>query len=110
MGYRHTRSSSGGCNVAVACVPVSAPKCGNVEDQPTSRAGVIDTRCRARVSPGSAPATWNGPLTGFRNGYRQTWLGRSAMPRTPPPKQSSVITRITWPGLTSITGLTPPKV
>ena len=55
-----------GFTVAVVCVPVSAPKCGNVVDTAQSRAGTIETKCTASVSPGSAPSMWNGPVTGLR--------------------------------------------
>jgi hypothetical protein len=36
-----------------------------------SRAGSIATKCTARVSPGSAPSTWNGPVTGLRYQHDQ---------------------------------------
>ena len=41
IGYRQTRSSSGGCSIAVVWVAVRAPKCGNVDDQPSATAGTI---------------------------------------------------------------------
>lgn len=53
----HTTSGSGGWSVAVAWVEVSAPNRGTVVDAAQSRAGRIDTKCTARVSPGSAPST-----------------------------------------------------
>ncbi len=52
-----TRSSSGGCRVAVVWVEVSAPNSGTVDDAPQSRAGSIETKCTAMVSPTSAPST-----------------------------------------------------
>src|SRR5690349_2437689 len=108
--YSQTRSSSGGWRVAVCEVEVSAPKCGNVLDTAQSRAGSMAAKCSASVSPGSAPSTWNGPLTGFRYGNCTTVVGRSPGPRTLPPKQSSVDTRRTSPGLTRATAGRPPKV
>lgn len=64
--YTQTRSSSGACSIAVLWVAVSAPKCGKVLEIPQSRAGAISTKCTARVSPGSAPTTAIGPVTGLR--------------------------------------------
>ena len=64
--YSQTRSSSGGCSIAVVWVAVSAPKWGNVDDTAQSRAGSMETKWTASVSPGSAPSTWNGPVTGLR--------------------------------------------
>src|SRR5690349_6386628 len=104
MSYTQTRSSSGACSVAVCDVDVSAPKCGKVLDTAQSRAGVMDTKCSARVSPGSAPSTKKGPVTGLRYGKRQTCEGRSPNPRTTPPKQSSVRILSTSPGRTLATG------
>jgi hypothetical protein len=52
----HTTSGSGSCSSAVRCVPVSAPNNGTVVDAATERAGSIDTKCTATVSPGSAPS------------------------------------------------------
>lgn len=52
-----TVSGSGGCNVAVVVVDVSAPNSGTVVDAAQSRAGSTDTKCTATVSPGSAPST-----------------------------------------------------
>ena len=52
-----TTSGSGSCSVAVRCVDVSAPNSGTVVDAAQSRLGSIDTKCTARVSPGSAPST-----------------------------------------------------
>ena len=49
-------SSSGSFSSAVRCVPVSAPNSGTVVDAAQSRAGPIDTKCTATVSPGSAPS------------------------------------------------------
>ena len=64
MSYIQTRSSSGGCSVAVVCVPVSAPKCGNVEDTAQSRAGVMDDEVQGqRVAR-------LGALDGERAGHR----------------------------------------
>ena len=71
------RSSSGGCSIAVVCVPVSAPKCGNVAETAQSRAGAIVDEVHARgCRPGSAPSTWNGPVTGLRYGNSHTWRGQ----------------------------------
>ncbi|GIJ80371.1 hypothetical protein Xph01_48030 [Micromonospora phaseoli] len=110
MSYTHTRSCSGGCRVAVWEVEVSAPKCGNVEETPQSWAGVMAARWTARVSPGSASSTKNGPDTGFRYGIWHTCEGRSAGLRTRPPKQSSVCTCRMSPERTWATGIRPPKV
>src|SRR5207248_3675024 len=101
---------SGGCNVAVACVEVSAPKRGTVVDAAQSRAGSIDTKCTASVSPGSAPSTWNGPVCGFTNGNSTTRDTRSPVPRTRPAKQSSVNSSSTVPGTTRAAGGAPPNV
>ena len=49
-------SGSGSCSRAVAWVAVSAPKNGTVVDAAQSRAGSIETKCTASVSPGSAPS------------------------------------------------------
>src|SRR5439155_77274 len=78
------------CRVAVRWVEVSAPNRGTVVDAAQSRAGSIDTKCTASVSPGSAPSTWNGPVCGFTNGNSITRDTRSPVPRTRPAKQSSV--------------------
>jgi hypothetical protein len=51
-----TSSGSGSCSSAVAWVPVSAPKNGTVVEAPQSRAGSIEMKCTASVSPGSAPS------------------------------------------------------
>ena len=61
------------------------------------------------MSPGSAPSTAMGPVTGLRNGKVHTWLGRSPTVRTAPPKQSSVKSSTTVPGRTVTTGSRPPK-
>src|SRR4051812_40253280 len=110
MSYSQTRSSNGGCNVAVYDVEVSAPKCGNVLDTPVVRAGTMDRKWTARVSPGSASSMKNGPVTGFRYGNVQTWLGRSSTVVTAPPKQSSVNSVSTSPERRLATGSTPPNV
>jgi outer membrane protein W len=54
--HSHTVSGSGSFSVAVRWVPVSAPNSGTVVDAAQSRAGSIDTKCTATVSPGSAPS------------------------------------------------------
>ena len=51
-----TTSGSGSLSSAVRCVPVSAPNSGTVVDAAHGRAGSMDTKCTATVSPGSAPA------------------------------------------------------
>ena len=61
------------------------------------------------VSPGSAPRTAIGPVTGFRNGKVHTWLGRSSTLRTLPAKQSSVARSMIEPGSTVSSGSRPPK-
>ncbi len=105
-----TVSGSGGCNVAVVCVEVSAPKRGTVVEAAQSRAGSIDTKCTATVSPGSAPSTWNGPVCGLRNGNSHTSDTRSFSDRTRPAKQSSVNRSRTVPGAMRATGGAPPNV
>ncbi len=105
-----TRSGSGGCSVAVVWVEVSAPKSGTVVDAAQSRAGSIDTKCTATVSPGSAPSMWKGPVCGLRNGNSQTSETRSFSERTRPAKQSSVYRSRTVPGAIRATGGAPPKV
>ena len=109
ISYIHTRSSRAGWSIAVACVVVSAPKCGNVLDAAQSRAGTISTKWTARVSPGSAPSTAMGPVTGLRKGKVHTWLGRSSTPRTLPAKQSSVDSSTMVPGATVSSGSRPPN-
>jgi hypothetical protein len=52
----HTSSGSGSCSSAVAWVADSAPNSGTVVDAPQSRAGSIEMKCTASVSPGSAPS------------------------------------------------------
>ncbi len=54
--HSQTSSGSGSCSSAVAWVPVSAPKNGTVVEAPQSRAGSIEMKCTAMVSPGSAPS------------------------------------------------------
>ncbi len=41
----------------MVCVDVSAPNSGTVVEAAQSRAGSIETKCTATVSPGSAPST-----------------------------------------------------
>jgi hypothetical protein len=53
----HTTSGSGSFSRAVRCVPVSAPNSGTVVEAAHDRAGSIDTKCTATVSPGAAPST-----------------------------------------------------
>ena len=45
-----------GIDDKIVCVPVSDPNRGIVVDAPQSLAGVIETKCTATVSPGSAPS------------------------------------------------------
>ena len=52
----HTSSGSGSFSSAVRCVPVSAPNNGTVVDAAQSRAGSIEMKWTATVSPGSAPS------------------------------------------------------
>ena len=54
--HSQTSSGSGSCSSAVACVALSAPNSGTVVDAPQSRAGSIEMKCTATVSPGSAPS------------------------------------------------------
>src|SRR6266540_621454 len=96
--------------MAVVWVALSAPNSGTVVEAAQSRDGSIDTKCTARVSPGSAPSTWNGPVWGFTKRKSITRETTSSGPRTLPPKASSVQTSSTVPGRTLATGLTPPKV
>ena len=70
--YIHTTSASGSWRPTVVWVEVSAPKSGMVVDAAQSRDGSIDTKCTARVSPGSAPSMWKGPVSGFTNGNSMT--------------------------------------
>ena len=106
----HTSSGSGGCRVAVRWVEVSAPNSGTVVEAAQSRLGSIEMKWTARVSPGSAPSTKNGPVCGLRNGKSQTTETRSSRLRTLPAKQSSVHSSSTAPGRTVRTGGAPPKV
>jgi hypothetical protein len=94
----------------VARVEVSAPNRGTVVETPQSRAGSIETKWSAIVSPGSAPSTWNGPVCGFRNGNRIFWETRSSASWINPVKQSSVQSSRIEPGCTFITGSAPPNV
>ena len=82
---------------------------GKVLDAAQSRAGTISTKCTARVSPGSAPSTAMGPVTGFRKGNVHTWLGRSSTLRTLPANQSSVDSSTMVPGATVSSGFRPPN-
>jgi len=81
--------------MAVVWVALSAPNSGTVVEAAQSRDGSIDTKCTARVSPGSAPSTWNGPVWGFTKGKSITRETTSSGPRTLPPKASSVQTSST---------------
>jgi len=54
--HSQTTSGSGSFSRAVRCVPVSAPNSGTVVEAAQDRAGSIDTKCTATVSPGSAPS------------------------------------------------------
>ena len=89
-------------------VEVSAPNNGNVVETAQSLDGSIETKCSASVSPGSAPSTKNGPVCGLKAVI--FFEGRSSTVSTRPAKQSSVQTSSTSPGLTFITGSTPPNV
>ena len=80
-------------------MPVSAPKNGIVEDAAQSRAGVRSTMCRARVSPGSAPSTKNGPVCGFTSVMSSTCDGLSVVRCSRPEKASSVHSFSTVPGV-----------
>jgi hypothetical protein len=108
--YSHTSSSSGSWRPAVTWVVVSAPNSGIVLDAAQSRDGSIETKWTARVSPGSAPSTWNGPVRGFTNGKSITLETRSSVVRTLPANASSVHSSSTVPGVTRRTGATPPNV
>ena len=105
-----TTSGSGGCRVAVRWVEVSAPNSGTVVEAAQSRLGSMEMKWTARVSPGSAPSTQNGPVCGLRKGKSQTTETRSSVLRTLPAKQSSVHSSSTEPGWTRRTGAAPPKV
>ncbi len=85
----HMISSSGGLSSAVRWVPVSAPNSGTVVEAAQSRAGDMDTKCTATVSPGSAPSTRNGPVCGL-SPVMFSLLTRSSADWTRPAKQSSV--------------------
>ena len=61
------------------------------------------------ASPGSAPSTTTGPVTGLRKGKVHAWLGRSSRPRTLPAKQSSADNATIVPGCTVTSGALPPK-
>jgi hypothetical protein len=108
--YIQTISGSGSVSSAVAWVPVSEPNSGMVDEAAQSLDGSIDTKWMARVSPGSAPSTWNGPVWGLTKGNSTTRETRSSGPRTLPPKASSVHSSRMLPGRTRRTGGTPPKV
>src|SRR5215472_3411171 len=108
--HSHTTSGSGSFSSAVRWVPVNAPNSGTVVEAAQERAGSIDTKCTATVSPGSAPSTKNGPVCGLRNGNSHTWETRSVSDRTRPAKQSSVYTSSTAGGRIRITGPAPPNV
>ena len=94
----------------MVAVAVSDPNSGTVVLTPHACRGSIDTKCTARVSPGSAPSTKNGPVCGLMKRGSQTWLTRSDVERTRPAKQSSVEVLTTVPGRIDTTGSTPPKV
>ena len=104
------RSGNGSCSVAVWSVLVSPPKRGIAQDAPKLRAGLRSTKCSASVSPGSAPATWNGPVCGLTNGMVSVMLGRSVTCRILPQNASSVHSRSTVPGWIFRMGATPPNV
>ena len=89
---------------------MSDPNSGTVVDAAQSRAGSIDTKCTARVSPGSAPSTWNGPVCGFTSFMFRTSDGRSVVRCSRPEKASSVQSFSAVPGLIRWVGATPPKV
>ena len=105
----HMSSSSGSCSNAVRCVPVSAPNSGTVVDAAQSRAGVMDTKCTATVSPGSAPSIQKGPVCGLSPVMfsRDT---RSLADWTRPAKQSSVYRSSAHGVRSRMTGAAPPKV
>jgi len=68
--------------VAVRCVEVSAPKSGTVVETAQSRAGSIDTKCTATVSPGSAALDVEGA------GLRVSGMG------TDRPRKDQVVRRL----------------
>jgi hypothetical protein len=89
---------------------VSAPKSGTVHEDAQSLDGSIEMKWIARVSPGSAPSTKNGPVCGLTNGNSITRETQSSGPRTLPPNASSVQSSRMSPGFTARTGGTPPNV
>ena len=107
--YIQDLSGNGSCRVAVRSVLVSPPKRGIAQDAPKLRAGLRSTKCSASVSPGSAPATWNGPVCGLTNGMVSAVLGRSVTCRILPQNASSVHSRSTVPGWIFRMGATPPN-
>ena len=83
-------SGSGSWSIAVVWVAVRAPNSGTVVDTAQSRAGSIETKWTASVSPGSAFPRRMVRVWGLRNGNWQTLLTRSFSLFTFPAKQSSV--------------------
>src|SRR4051812_6143370 len=108
--YRQTISGRVGPRTAVRSVPLSAPKPGKDAETAYRRAGVSLAMRTARVSPGSAPSTKNGPVCGLSCPAGTTLEGRVSGPVTVPSKQSSVQLTIRVPGLIRATGGAPPKV
>ena len=96
----------------VVWVAVSAPNSGTVVEAAQSRAGSIETKCTARVSPGCG--TFDVEGTGLRIEERELAHltdTRSFSLRTLPAKQSSVNTSRTVPGRdTWRRAARPPKV
>ncbi len=88
----------------------SAPKNGIVDDAPQSRAGVSRARCRASVSPGSAPSTKNGPVCGLTSVMSSTSLARCVVLVSRPENASSVHSFRHVPGAIRCVGATPPNV
>ena len=100
-------SGSGSLSVAVSDVPVSAPKCGIMQQVPQgfSPRGSMDSMWTANASPGSAPSIMMGPFCGLTNGIRNFSVGLSCSVRIAPSNASRVSMRIRSPGLTVRTGL-----
>src|ERR1700722_12616114 len=105
----HMSSSRGSRSRAVGGVPVRAPDSGTAVDAAQSRAGVMETKCTATVSPGSAPSIQKGPVCGL-SPVMFRLLTRSLADWTAPAKQSSVYRSSAHGVRSRMTGAAPPKV
>src|SRR4051794_28108138 len=68
------------------------------------------TKCSARVSPGSAPSTKNGPVCGLTKRRSTFSVERSLVDRSAPLNASSDHNRSAVPGVIRRSGATPPNV